>query len=316
MRYIVFDLEWNQCADGAAAEKAALPFEIIEIGAIKLDAEFKKIGEFSRLVQPTVYRRMNKITEKLVNIEMRDLLREQKFPKVGAYFLKWCELPEVVFCTWGTTDLTELQRNLKYFGLPALSEGPIAFLDVQKLFSLCFEDGKARRALEVAVDMVEIEKPIPFHRAFADAFYTAKILQLIAAKKPELLQKISFDVFTPPADRDKEIRIQFDSYYKYITREFASKVEAFEDKEVASSKCYLCHKNLRKKIKWFSANGKHYYCLAYCEKHGYLKGKIRVRKTEDGGIYIVKTTKLISEEDAEGIRERKAHAVEMRKKHK
>ncbi len=68
-----------------------------------------------------------------------------------------------------------------------------------------------------------------------------------------------------------------------------------------SSKCYLCHRNLRKKIKWFSANGRHYYCVAYCEKHGYLKGKIRVRKAYDGGVYIVKTTKLIPKEEAEAI---------------
>ena len=95
---------------------------------------------------------------------------------------------------------------------------------------------------------------------------------------------------------------------KYISRKFDSKAEAFADREVSSSKCYLCHRNLRKKVKWFSINGRHYYCLAYCEKHGYLKGKIRIRKSEDGKIYVVKTTKLISEEEAEAIRERSRKA--------
>ena len=89
-----------------------------------------------------------------------------------------------------------------------------------------------------------------------------------------------------------------------------------ESKEVVSSKCYLCHRNLRKRIKWFSANGRHYYCVAYCEKHGYLKGKIRVRKAYDGGVYIVKTTKLISKEDADAIAARRDHAREVRKRHK
>ena len=52
-------------------------------------------------------------------------------------------------------------------------------------------------------------------------------------------------------------------------------------------------------------NGKHYYCVAFCEKHGYLKGKIRVRKTEDGGLFIVKTTKFISEAKVQELIDKK-----------
>ena len=37
MNYIVFDLEWNQCPDGKEKEIKDMPFEIIEIGADKLD---------------------------------------------------------------------------------------------------------------------------------------------------------------------------------------------------------------------------------------------------------------------------------------
>ena len=39
MNYIVFDLEWNQSPDGKKFENARLPFEIIEIGAVKLDKD-------------------------------------------------------------------------------------------------------------------------------------------------------------------------------------------------------------------------------------------------------------------------------------
>ena len=127
---------------------------------------------------------------------------------------------------------------------------------------------------------------------------------------------VSFDTYMPPKSREKEIKITFDTYQKYISREFADKVAAFKDKEVSSSKCYLCRKNLRKKVKWFTGNGKNYYCIAYCEEHGYLKGKARVRKTDDGGVYIVKTTKFISEQDVEDILQKKEHAKNIRKKKK
>ena len=125
------------------------------------------------------------------------------------------------------------------------------------------------------------------------------------AEKPEVMQKVSYDIYCPPKDRASEIKVQFDTYFKYISREFATKAEAFGDREVSSSKCYLCHRNLRKKLKWFTPNGKHYYCVAFCEKHGYLKGKIRVRKAEDGGLFIVKTTKFISEAKVQELIDKK-----------
>ena len=37
MNYIVFDLEWNQSNTGREKEVEKLPFEIIEIGAVKID---------------------------------------------------------------------------------------------------------------------------------------------------------------------------------------------------------------------------------------------------------------------------------------
>lgn len=315
MNYIVLDLEWNQSNNGTEEETPNLLFEVIEIGAVKLNDKYVMIDEFSQLIKPEVYHEMHQITSRLIHLQMKELERGKPFQEVAGNFLDWCGTEEYMFCTWGSLDLTELQRNMKFFDMTPLSDGPIAYLDVQKLFSLAFEDGKSRRALEYAVDMMKLEKDIPFHRAFSDAYYTAKIFAVIAGQYPNVLRNVSYDVFHPPLTREQEIKVQFENYAKYISREFDSKAEAFADREVISSKCYLCHRNLRKKIRWFSPNGRHYYCLAYCDKHGYLKGKIRVRKSDDGKIYIVKTTKLISEEEADKIKERGVHTKEMRKKH-
>ena len=46
MNYIIFDLEWNQCPQGKTRENPKLPFEIIEIGAIKLNEQREEIGRF------------------------------------------------------------------------------------------------------------------------------------------------------------------------------------------------------------------------------------------------------------------------------
>ena len=86
-----------------------------------------------------------------------------------------------------------------------------------------------------------------------------------------------------------------------------------EDKEVISTKCYLCHKNLRKKIRWFTPNGKHYYSVAICPVHGFMKSKIRIRKSEGDNVYVIKTSKFISEEDCLKISKKREEAKEHRK---
>ncbi len=313
MNYIVLDLEWNQ-SNTRTEETEKLPFEIIEIGAIKLNDECIMVGEFSELVKPQIYHEMHHITSKLIHMQMQELERGKPFAEVLSRFFSWCGEEEYLFCTWGSLDLIELQRNLKYYNMPPLSDKPIAFLDVQKLFGIAYDDRKVKRTLEYAIDILHIEKDIPFHRAFSDAYYTAKIFSCIFRKDKMILRNVSYDVSHPPKCREDEIKIQFDTYMKYISRQFNNKAEAFADKEVSSSKCYLCHCNLRKRIKWFTSNGRHYYCLAYCEKHGFLKGKIRIRKTDDGMVYVVKTTKLITKEEADAIEQRKVHAAEIRKK--
>lgn len=315
MNYIVLDLEWNQSKNDTE-EIPGLAFEIIEIGAVMLNDTYVMVHEFSRLVKPEVYHEMNQITSKLIHLQMQELQSGAPFTEAAEDFLKWCGSGEYIFCTWGSMDLTELQRNMQFYNMAPLSGGPIAFLDVQKLFSLAYEDGKSRRGLEYAVDKLGIEKDIPFHRAFSDAYYTAKLLKAIAEQHGEVMQYISYDVFHLPHSREQEVKVRFENYAKYISREFDSKENAFADGEVVSSKCYLCRRNLKKKVKWFTPNGRHYYCLAYCEKHGYLKAKIRVRKSESGKVYIVKTTKFISQEDAAKLKNRSAQVKRQNSRHR
>ena len=60
-------------------------------------------------------------------------------------------------------------------------------------------------------------------------------------------------------------------------------------------------------------NGKHYYTIVICEKHGLLKGKIRMRKSVHDKIYVVKTMKQVTEETVEEILSRKEQTRENRK---
>lgn len=312
MNYIILDLEWNQSRTGKEEVCKILPFEIIEIGAIKLDSNRRIIDEFSELIKPQIYHEMHYVTEKLIHLHMKQLKHAKFFPEVLRRFLNWCGT-DYIFCTWGPTDLAELQKNIKYYGLTPLSDGPFRFLDVQKLFSFAYEDRKSRRTLEHAIDFLEIEKDVPFHRALSDAYYTAKIL---ACLEEPVLSNYSFDVFHLPKDKDAEIHVLFSDYAKYISRGFADKEQIIADKKIMETRCYLCHKGLRRKIRWFTPNGKHYYCVSYCDRHGFMKSKIRIRKAQEDMVYVVRTDRFITEEEVAEIRGKQDRAREQRKEKK
>ncbi|MBO4903499.1 MAG: exonuclease domain-containing protein [Lachnospiraceae bacterium] len=308
MNYIVLDLEWNQSAGKNDYE---LPFEIVEIGAVKLNRKFEIVDRFEQIVKPQIYHSIHFMTSKIVHVDKEELDRGRPFPEVMQEFLKWCGR-KYIFCIWGTLDLTELQKNMCYYGMDELSAGPLKYYDIQKFFSLTYEDGKSRRALEYAVDQLHIEKDIPFHRAYSDAYYTAKVFMEINRKDPSVEKYVSYDVFMVPQSKREEIRVNFKTYAKYISREFTDKTIAMEDKAVSSTRCYVCGRTTKKKIKWFSVNGKHYYSLSYCKRHGYLKGKVRMKKTDTGNVYVVKTLKLISPEEAAEIWEKQDKLRKMR----
>ena len=302
--YIVFDLEWNQGEAPVTQNGKTLNFEIVEIGAIKLNEKRQKIGEFSRLIKPQVHTQMHKITGKLIHLSMEDLENGDSFVDVAADFLKWCG-EDYIFCSWGPLDLREFQCNLDFFGLPLLSDRPLAFFDVQKLYSLSFDDGKSRVSLSTAAEERNIKLDYPFHRALADAAYTAEVLKLLGEK---VLKRVSFDTYVTPKTKKQEIKIFFDNYEKYISREFDTKEDILENMEIMSTKCYICHKNIRRKIKWFTPNGKHYYAVATCDKHGFMKAKVRIKKAENGRLFVVKTSRFISAEELEEMKAKQRKA--------
>ena len=115
--YIVFDLEWNQSAEGKQGEVRELPFEILEIGAVKLNSSLEPVGEFSCVIRPVVYTRLHYKVLEITHVGMEELKkRGVPFAEAVRSFLSWCrEAGEEaenrpssppVFCTWGNMDLT------------------------------------------------------------------------------------------------------------------------------------------------------------------------------------------------------------------
>lgn len=301
IHYIVLDLEWNQNPFEKGKEIKQLPFEIVEIGAQKLDENYEIIDTFHCVINPTVYKQLNTYVRKVVPVTDDELKKGIDFKNAAMAFLKWCG-EDYVFCTWGSMDLTELQRNLKYFEVPSSFAFPLIFYDIQKLFGIYCNEPKKRVSLKNAADYLNISSDVPFHRAAADAYYTMLVMKAIDAKR--FAKNYSIDLFKNPKDRNEEIYAIFDEYSKFVSKEFDSKEAAMQDSVVTSTGCCKCNKILRKKIRWFSINGKIYYSLMYCAEHGWMKGKIRMKKNDAEKFFVVRTIKATDEAGVNAIRKR------------
>ena len=105
--------------------------------------------------------------------------------------------------------------------------------------------------------------------------------------------------------KKEEIYLSYPNYDEYVSREFAEKEKVIKDREVASTRCPVCHLPAKRKIRWFMNNSRAYESVSFCQKHGYIKGKVRIRHTDEDAFYAIKTLKRIDEEKAEEIREKR-----------
>lgn len=310
MNYIVLDLEWNQSAKGKKYSLASMPFEIIQVGAVKLNDKFEAEGEFNRLIRPQIYPQLHSVCGEVTGITQEMLLSGEHFVDVAEDFLEWCG-KDYIFCTWGSTDLVELQRNMNHYGLENVFPMPFLYYDVQKLYSLCFLNGKDRPALQTAIEELGLQENEQYHTAIADAKYTAKIMKCLEFSKVEKFYSI--DTYRVPKNRKEEITINFGNYSKYISRKFETREKAANDREVRSCRCFLCGKPMTRTIKWFSTNRKNYYGLFNCEEHGIIKGRFRTKSTDDDKYFVIKILKCTDEAGAEKIRLKQQQEKEHRR---
>jgi inhibitor of KinA sporulation pathway (predicted exonuclease) len=305
MNYIVFDLEWNQSPKGKEGAIDHLPFEIIEIGAIKLDENRNPIGEFQQLVSPSVYSQIHYKISEVTHLDMKTLQREGvPFSEAIRSFLAWCG-KDFWFVTWGSMDLTELQRNMVYFGEEIPFPMPLLYYDLQKLYSLEYHGGDEKMSLDQAVEEmgIPVDEEKPFHHALDDAFYTGQIMAKMGFDQVKAF--ISMDYYRLPEREEDQVVLNFPGYTKFVSREFWDKEEVLASRKVNEVMCCCCHRLLRKKIRWFAVNSKLYVCLAVCPEHGLIRSKIRIKKSESGNVFAVRTTKLATEKDALAIAQKR-----------
>ncbi|WP_434305991.1 exonuclease domain-containing protein [Clostridium botulinum] len=181
MNYIIFDLEFNQGYNNQIEIKC--PFEIIQIGAIKLNENFTTIDTFNALVKPEIYSDLNPFVKNLTNLTMDSLNKAKSFREVYKDFLKFLNKDRNIFCIWGMTDMKELFRNIVYYELDTESM-PKEYINIQAYTGKYLNYPKSINVgLSNAVELFHITKNNDFHNAFNDAFYTAEVFKKIYSEK-------------------------------------------------------------------------------------------------------------------------------------
>ncbi len=308
MNYIIIDLEWNQCPRGPEFENPRIPFEIIEIGAIKLNESFEIVDEYSSIVKPRIYKHLHKHVRLMLNYDESYLKSGRPFDMVCREFMSWCG-NDYTFGTWGTTDLVQLQKNMDYYYMNKFTE-PFKYYDIQSIFADYYHDlGSCR--LERAVTAMNLPKDEAFHSAINDARYTARIFQLLSKK--HLNDQYTYDYYHEPKDKQSEIFSFHRTYSEHITRGFEDRADIMEDKEIITFRCYKCRRKIPKKIKWFSYNQHSFVGVGKCFYHGYQKGIIKIKTSNNGKIFAIKKVMPISKPEVEDVYKRQLELREKRR---
>ena len=188
MNYIIFDLEFNQEFKDKSLENTdekhnnnpKLTFEIIQIGAIKINDNFEKISTFSSLIKPNVHIKVHPYVHKMTGITEDQLQSKEEFPSIYERLVEFIGNPEdSVLCVWGIVDIKELLRNIKFYNL-STDVIPKKYIDVQHHASKFFGTKYSSRiGLKNAIELLNLKIEGDFHDAFNDAYYTCEVFKSI-----------------------------------------------------------------------------------------------------------------------------------------
>ena len=270
MHLIVFDLEWNSAGRANKVDRAiqeTIPFEIIEIGAVKLDEQYQVVGKFSTQIRPRIYPILTGPVAAVTRRHQQSMKFGLDFRDAARDFFAFCG-QDYLFCTWSESDTAALLMNLRYYEIADRLD--VWCVDVQYLFDIIVEQADFQRSIEYAVDFLQLPKNQPFHQAVHDAWYTGRILGEIAAvnsregKAADLFVRYAFD---PNLNRSSQ-------FYLSDLTDAAGIITELDRQAIT---CPACGTALQQKQEWVQDKNR-LTAQFICPEHGQITGKCRMRR--------------------------------------
>ncbi|MFC7685060.1 exonuclease domain-containing protein [Ureibacillus sp. GCM10028918] len=187
---------------------------IIEIGAIKWLPD-GTIEEFSQLIQPHKFRKLNAHIQKLTGISTEEILRAPSIKDVMPKFMKWCE-GDTILVAFGEFDRKVLEEELLRHKMDLSFLYP--FVDFQQKYMI-ENQLKEQPSLSKLLEIYEIVSNIQ-HRGLADAISLYNIFK--EANGAELIEKQRTNEFGFVLSEFKQQEDECDLYLTYIDGSISS----------------------------------------------------------------------------------------------
>ena len=277
MHYIVMDLEWNQPLSHRSAPYRRLGnqlmFEVIQIGAVKLDEAMRMRGSFNQFVAPANYIKLHPRISRITGIRQEDLRGAPEFKAALERFVAWCG-EDFALITWGCDDISVFQQNLDFYLKDQRQMPPV--YDLQRLFGMRVgSDTKNRAGLQKAMKALNISSSSehPFHSAVDDAYYTAKVFQRLENPEEVLQFPQTVRELVPAKASSKE---QSDDL------RFTSLKQALASRPAKEPNCPVCGRRLNVPEGYVPMRDDVWRALADCPDHGLVFVDLMLEVTRDG----------------------------------
>ena len=274
--YLVLDLEWNQPVDPAAPQlqnlKTTLNGEIIQIGAVTLNAKGKITGTYTWLVRPTFLRQMHYHVRSLTGLTMQKVKKGILFPEANRQLAALCS-PETLLLTCGPDDIHILRQNLL---LHNLQDWVGEWCDLQRVYAQQM-GATGQTSLQAAMEALHIQADRPAHDALNDAWFTALIAQKLDLK----LGLEQYRDYVRLQEKKKLARAKRRQKHPLAGKTgtgYAHRGDAFQDPQLGRMRCPSC-KHPLKQTSWFKLDKHRFVAMGVCPQHGRFIGQIRLTRS-------------------------------------
>lgn len=290
MQYIVLDLEWNQpLSYHSAAYKSAggkLLFEMIQIGAVKVNEQLQILDSFNQLIRPAHYVKLHPRIAKITHIDPEDLSDAPDFCDAISAFAQWCG-EDYVLLTWGCDDISVLNQNMTFFK----SETRLSkFYDMQRLFGEVIGNSKERKGLKAAMEHYQIDpdEALPFHNAVNDAYYTAKVF----TRLPDPKKVLDYPLTARKLQHLEKSKKESTAILRVRTIR-----DGMRSAAAMTPPCPICGKTLEVKEGYVLQRDGQYMALADCPQHGMAYITLHFGKNDEGKRIMTRSAALSDEQN-------------------
>lgn len=200
MNYLVIDLEMCRVPRDYRSKGYKYANETIQIGAVLLDEEFKRIGTLSQFVHPE-HGVIDYFIENLTGIKNGQVKNAPRLQEALVHMLNWIGDREYKVYAWSGSDRAQILQEIKAKNI--VDEKIASFMeesrwvDYQDIFMKRYEM-TGKMSLEEALGRADIAPKGRFHDGLNDAVNTGLLIEKLESN-PDY-QLVSYEMPEKPSE--------------------------------------------------------------------------------------------------------------------